>query len=203
MNHESWQKALSKVIMREPSLLQILSKPLCQTHFWEITHPKMHHNRHHRRHYHHHHHHCHCHIHILTPRICDPCYCCCCCYSVTKKRLTHYPTAITHYPMAIHSIQSTTRESHSLSARRTRRTISRGPKGLQLEVGARRAPRLLVHHNLQCLCARHSSEKSFLHPSFPSFVTEYIQSSIMFCSDIWNQYFAPIFFWTISKSFFW
>ena len=30
-----------------------------------------------------------------------------------------------------------------LSARRTRRTKSRGPKGLQLEVGARRAPRLL------------------------------------------------------------
>ena len=31
-----------------------------------------------------------------------------------------------------------------LSARRARRTKSRGPKGLQLEVGARRAPRLLV-----------------------------------------------------------
>ena len=34
--------------------------------------------------------------------------------------------------------------SHGLSARRARRTKSRGPKGLQLEVGARRAPRLLV-----------------------------------------------------------
>ena len=36
-----------------------------------------------------------------------------------------------------------------LSARRARRTKSRGPKGLQLEVGAQRAPRLLVsykHH---------------------------------------------------------
>ena len=31
-----------------------------------------------------------------------------------------------------------------LSARRARRTKSRGPKGLQLEAGARRAPRLLV-----------------------------------------------------------
>ena len=31
-----------------------------------------------------------------------------------------------------------------LSARRARRTKSRGPKCLQLEVGARRAPRLLV-----------------------------------------------------------
>ena len=31
-----------------------------------------------------------------------------------------------------------------LSARRARRTKSRGPKGLQPEVGARRAPRLLV-----------------------------------------------------------
>ena len=31
-----------------------------------------------------------------------------------------------------------------LSARRARWTKSRGPKGLQLEVGARRAPRLLV-----------------------------------------------------------
>ena len=31
-----------------------------------------------------------------------------------------------------------------LSARRAQRTKSRGPKGLQLEVGARRAPRLLV-----------------------------------------------------------
>ena len=34
--------------------------------------------------------------------------------------------------------------SHGLSARRARRTKSRGPKGLQLEVGARKAPRLLV-----------------------------------------------------------
>ena len=33
------------------------------------------------------------------------------------------------------------RGSHGLSARRARRTKSRGPKGLQLEVGARRAPR--------------------------------------------------------------
>ena len=33
-----------------------------------------------------------------------------------------------------------------LSARMARKTKSRGPKGLQLEVGARRAPRLLVCH---------------------------------------------------------
>ena len=38
------------------------------------------------------------------------------------------------------------RGSHGLSARRARRTKSRGPKGLQLEVGARRAPRLLVSY---------------------------------------------------------
>ena len=36
------------------------------------------------------------------------------------------------------------RGSHGLNARRARRTKSRGPKGLQLEVGARRAPRLIV-----------------------------------------------------------
>ena len=39
-----------------------------------------------------------------------------------------------------------------LSARRARRTKSRGPKGLQLEVGARRAPRLLVLHMFYTLC---------------------------------------------------
>ena len=33
-----------------------------------------------------------------------------------------------------------------LSAQRARRTKSRGPKGLQLEVRVRRAPRLLVFH---------------------------------------------------------
>ena len=33
-----------------------------------------------------------------------------------------------------------------LSARRSRRTKSRGPKGLQLEVEARRSPRLLVSY---------------------------------------------------------
>ena len=36
------------------------------------------------------------------------------------------------------------RGSLGLSAQRARRTKSGGPKGLQLEVGARRAPRLLV-----------------------------------------------------------
>ena len=35
--------------------------------------------------------------------------------------------------------------SHGLSARRAQRTKSRGPKGLQLEVRAQRAPGLLVH----------------------------------------------------------
>ena len=38
------------------------------------------------------------------------------------------------------------RGSRGLSARRARRTKSRGPKGPQLEVGARRAPTLLVSH---------------------------------------------------------
>ena len=42
---------------------------------------------------------------------------------------------------------STLRGSHGLSARRARRMKSRGPKGLQLENGARRAPRLLVVDN--------------------------------------------------------
>ena len=37
------------------------------------------------------------------------------------------------------------RGSHGLSARRARRTKSRGPKGLQLEVGARSAPKLLEY----------------------------------------------------------
>ena len=37
--------------------------------------------------------------------------------------------------------------SHGLSAQRVRRTKSRGPKGLQLEVVARRASRLLVVYN--------------------------------------------------------
>ena len=39
---------------------------------------------------------------------------------------------------------SNLRGSHGLSARRARRTKSRGPKGHQLEVRARRAPTLLV-----------------------------------------------------------
>ena len=39
-----------------------------------------------------------------------------------------------------------------LSARRARRTKSRGSKGLQLEVGARRAPRLLVQYKILILC---------------------------------------------------
>ena len=44
-----------------------------------------------------------------------------------------------HYPMT-----ASLHGSHGLSAWRARRTKSRGPKGLQLEVGAQRAPRLLV-----------------------------------------------------------
>ena len=44
--------------------------------------------------------------------------------------------------------------SHGLSARRARRTNSKRPKGPQrkLEVGARRAPKLLVFHNVEILC---------------------------------------------------
>ena len=56
-----------------------------------------------------------------------------------KKSLTHYP------------IIALLRGSHGLSARRALRTLSSrpegpkaGPKGRSLEVGARRAPRLLV-----------------------------------------------------------
>ena len=56
-----------------------------------------------------------------------------------------------HYP-----IIAPLRGSHGLSARRARRTKSArpegpkaGPKGRKLEVGARRAPRLLVYYNFQ------------------------------------------------------
>ena len=57
--------------------------------------------------------------------------------------------SLTHYP-----IIALMRGSHGLSARRARRTLSSrpegpkdGPKGRTLEVGARRAPRLLVINN--------------------------------------------------------
>ena len=43
-------------------------------------------------------------------------------------------------------VMSPWRGSHGLNARRARRTKSRGPKGLQLEVGARRALRHLVKY---------------------------------------------------------
>ena len=52
---------------------------------------------------------------------------------------------------------ATVRGSHGLSARRARRTKSRrpeglkgGPKGHRLEVGARRASKLLVYSYLDC-----------------------------------------------------
>ena len=55
-----------------------------------------------------------------------------------------------------------------LSARRARRTKSRGLKGLQLEVGARRAPRLLVPdichtHQRWCLWRKVCHVEKFLH----------------------------------------
>ena len=46
--------------------------------------------------------------------------------------------------MALACGMSPWRGSHGLSARRARRSKSRGPKSLQLEVWVRRAPRLLV-----------------------------------------------------------
>ena len=46
--------------------------------------------------------------------------------------------------MVLARVMSLLRGSNSLSARRARRTKSRGPKGLQIEVEARRALRLLV-----------------------------------------------------------
>ena len=52
--------------------------------------------------------------------------------------------------------------SHGLSARRARRTKSRGPKGLKLEVGARRAPRLLVNsynHIFSCQKRKHLTKE--------------------------------------------
>ena len=51
------------------------------------------------------------------------------------------------------------RGSHGLSARRARRTKSRGSKGLQLEVGAQRAPRLLVLDNWNRFLAKISFKK--------------------------------------------
>ena len=55
------------------------------------------------------------------------------------------------------------------SARRARGTKSRGPKGLQLEVGARRAPRLLVFNiwaaHRPALLYHHLLDPTFLTPS--------------------------------------
>ena len=72
---------------------------------------------------------------ILTPRIRLSC-------CVTKKS----PPYMMH-PCALHH-NATGHGSHGLSALRARRTKSRGPKGLQLEVGPRSCPRLIVAHNL-------------------------------------------------------
>ena len=68
-----------------------------------------------------------------------------------------------------------------LSTRRARKTKSRGPKGLQLEVGAQRAPRLLVtimilipimtqlgkDDSLLCLALSHNERGSFRGGSCP------------------------------------
>ena len=62
--------------------------------------------------------------------------------------LTHYPKANT-LSNGSSTIQSPTCGSHGLSARRARTTKSRGLKDLQLEIRARRAPRLLVEYKTQ------------------------------------------------------
>ena len=60
--------------------------------------------------------------------------------------------------------------SHGLSARRAWRTKSRGPKGRQLEVGARRAPRLLVliYVPIEYLHCIKESPISYRHPKYHS-----------------------------------
>ena len=59
-----------------------------------------------------------------------------------KKRATEDPL-VSKRP-DFQGLSSYLRGSHGLSARRTWRTKSRGPKGPQPEVGARKSPRLLV-----------------------------------------------------------
>ena len=54
-----------------------------------------------------------------------------------------YPTLEFSFPF-VYS-QCTMRESLGMSARRFAKDMSRGPKGLKLEVGAQRAPKLLVY----------------------------------------------------------
>ena len=82
----------------------------------------------------------------------------CLCVSVTKRpqRLTHYTMANT-LSNGYHTIQSPMCRSHSLSARRVRGTKSRGPKGLQLEVGAQGAlvdcPTQLISYLYLYLCS--------------------------------------------------
>ena len=60
--------------------------------------------------------------------------------------------------MVLAGVMSLLQGSHGLSARRAQRTKSRGPKGLQLEVGARRAPRLVAY--IYCFQAVQHLDKS-------------------------------------------
>ena len=72
------------------------------------------------------------------------------------------------------------RGSHGLSARRARRTKSRGPKGLHLEVGARRAPRLLVSHICSVImssCVQKSCVSLF-------WCLKFQQTSVISCSNL-------------------
>ena len=71
---------------------------------------------------------------------------------------------MTHFPKKIPIFNGSDLQRARLtgmSARRVRRTKSKGPKGLQLEVGARKAPRLLVIyvHILEDRCP-HSIKKN-------------------------------------------
>ena len=73
------------------------------------------------------------------------------------------------------TLDESLRGSHGLSARRARRTKSKGPKGLQLEVGARRAPKLLV---------------CFIFVSYlilPAICFERVMSDLASCFHIYSQ----------------
>ena len=72
-------------------------------------------------------------------------YCRCCSVTPREPRVMVLARVMVVYrAMVLARVMSSLRGSHVLSAHRVGRTKSIGPKGLQLEVGARRAPRLVV-----------------------------------------------------------
>ena len=87
--------------------------------------------------------------------------------------------------------------SHGLSARRARRTKSRGPKGLQLEVGARRASKFLVEDNGDSGdnvndCVDDVEEKEDKDDNILCFIWLLVPSSM-------TVIMAPVLHWTLTK----